>query len=86
MENFVVKCCIAAAFATMRAAGYKSEAFQAAAHLFVGGLIAAAFVQFFAIETESQYYRFWTPARQNITIAVVLSIIELACFFLIKGP
>jgi hypothetical protein len=60
---------IALALVALRLLGHKDQAFQAAAHLFVGGLFAA----------------WWTtrpaPAsRWNLGLAVALSLVEVAAF------
>jgi len=60
---------IAVVLAALRLMGHKDQAFQAAAHLFVGGL----FVAWFLGRPPAQ-------ARWNLAIAVVLSVIELAAF------
>lgn len=54
----------------LRIFGEKGEVFQAAAHLFVGGLIGA-----------------WLVARRPLHgwLVVVLSVIEIACFLLLKS-
>ncbi len=66
---------IAFILAIVRIAGHKSEAFQAIAHCFTGGLVASAFTE----------YRFtWTTggrnALQKFYIAIGLSIVEIVCF------
>jgi FtsH-binding integral membrane protein len=69
---------VALLLAITRIAGHKSEAFQAVAHLFVGGLFAAGYVE---------YGFTWTgigcdkgrAAKRKLWLAVALSLIELAC-------
>lgn len=56
---------ISVLFAAVRIAGHKSEAFQAIAHLWVGGLCGA-----FALG------RYWLYGW----LVIILSIIEVACF------
>lgn len=74
------KVSIAVALATLRIMGHKSQAFQAVAHLFVGGLFAAAYVRFDSIESETDESKYAPLVYENLTIAVVLSLIELGCF------
>jgi hypothetical protein len=54
--------------AAIRAVGVKHEAFQAVAHLWVGGLLGAW------IATRSWFY---------LRLALTLSAIEVVCFFLV---
>jgi hypothetical protein len=61
--------------AVMRIGGVKGESFQAVAHLWVGGLFASG-------GTE-HYYTWGTGTGSSmvkIELAVVLSLVELACF------
>jgi hypothetical protein len=60
---------IALVLGTLRVLGHKSQAFQAIAHLFVGGLFGA-----------------WMAGHNTvfITVAVLLSIVELLCFLFLK--
>jgi hypothetical protein len=55
--------------AGLRIAGLKSPAFQASAHLFVGGLFGA-------------WLYGGKPARPFLWLAVLLSLVELACFLM----
>ena len=61
--------------AAIRIAGHKSEAFQAVAHLFVGGLFGASYVwrldKTFTGDDKSFGY---------LLVAVSLSVVELICF------
>jgi hypothetical protein len=57
---------VAFVLAALRIAGHKSQAFQAVAHLFVGALLGQS------------YYEGWRRSP-SFWLAVVLSIIELAC-------
>jgi len=75
-----IKCAIAVVLAVVRIMGHKSEAFQAVAHLFVGGLFASAWLQFSEINTEKSSIRHPPLARENLILAVLLSLIELGCF------
>jgi len=62
--------------AGVRIAGHTSQTYQAAAHLFVGGLFAAAFVQWrMGTKLGSR-----VDAYRNLAIAVVLTIVEVGCF------
>jgi Na+/proline symporter len=74
---------IAFVLAALRIAGHRSEAYQAAAHLFVGGLIAAAFVQI-RLSQRINEARLASEvnksARRNFWLAVALSVVEVACF------
>lgn len=60
-----------AVLAALRIAGHKSQAYQAVAHLWVGGLIG------YAIPTHSEH---------AIVLAVSLSLIELAVFIRDRLP
>lgn len=60
---------IALTLSVVRIIGIKSIAFQAIAHLFVGGLIGAA--------CTSETSRRWV----YLAVAVTLSVVETACFF-----
>jgi hypothetical protein len=67
---------VSVVLASLRVGGLTSEAFQAVAHLWVGGLFAAGYVQYSAT---------WGTDRRNdamlkIWLGVGLSVIELACF------
>jgi FtsH-binding integral membrane protein len=74
---------IAFVLAALRVAGHKSEAFQAVAHLFVGGLFAAGWVE---------YGFTWTgikcdggkSAMRKIWLGVALSLVEVGCFLWFK--
>ncbi len=54
-----------------RASGIKTLLLQAAAHLFVGGLIVAAWF----MRKETKYYLY---------LAIILTVAEVICFFLVK--
>jgi hypothetical protein len=56
----------------MRVAGIKHSAFQAFAHLFVGGLFASGY-------TELQFAFLSRNAMFRIKVATALSILELVC-------
>jgi hypothetical protein len=58
--------------AALRIAGHKSPAFQAVAHIFVGGLFGA-------------WAHGGKPARPYLWLAVLLSLVELACFLMGVG-
>lgn len=58
-------------FAILRIAGLRSEAFQALAHLYVGGLLGA-------------YFQDRQGAKDCLVVAIVLSVVELACFLLLS--
>ena len=61
----LVNVLISVALGIPRILGYKSQAYQAIAHLYVGGLFAA----------------WWTGGNRGLLwIAIGLSILELACF------
>lgn len=53
-----------------RPLGHKSQAYQAIAHLYVGGAIVAAFLE-------------WSPFWLGIVLS--LSILEIACFIYFKN-
>lgn len=78
------KVSIAVALAAIRIMGHKSLAFQATAHLFIGGLIAAAFVEGEAVETETDAVKYTPLIKENCMLVVVLSVIELGCFLFQK--
>jgi len=59
-------------FAGARIAGYKSEAFQAIAHIYIGGLFSAYIV----------FYVCRYKAVDILISAITLSLIELGCFLL----
>ena len=67
--------CVAAALAGARVAGEKHPAFQAAAHLFVGGLIVYA-----AVKRDGPLWKFWRWQPLAGGLAVILSAVELAAF------
>ncbi len=75
-----IKTTIAVVLAAIRIAGHKSPAFQAVAHLFVGGLVSASFIQFDFVETEGRADRFYRPARDNFVLAAGLTVVEVVCF------
>lgn len=76
--------CISLSLAILRVQGVKSEPFQAFAHLWVGGLIATWItIKFSTIDPFSIGYN--SDIRQLTGFsALILSIIELACFLFLK--
>ena len=60
---------IAIVLGVLRIHGIKHEAFQAAAHLYVGGLLGAYFSG---------------KNKEFLWIAIGLSVLEVVCFFLVK--
>lgn len=66
MLKTIIKYSIAIVLAVIRIRGYKSQTFQAIAHLFVGGLFTASWLQ--------------VNTRENLILAIALSVIELGCF------
>lgn len=66
---------VALALAALRIGGEKGEAFQAAAHCFVGAMFYAGYVE---------YGYTWTTggrsAMQKIWIGTFLTVVEVACF------
>lgn len=66
---FFLMCIVAVALSVLRITGHTDQAFQAVAHLAVGGCVGA-----------SISLRSWRYAD----IAVFLSVVETACFFLLK--
>lgn len=79
---------IAIILAGCRILGETSEVFQAVAHLFVGGCFTAGYIEFDRERTEKfvavlvEVRRYLSyPATQ---LAIVLSLIELACFLWFK--
>jgi hypothetical protein len=69
---------IAFILAVLRIAGHKSPTFQAVAHLFVGGLFTAAYMKWKVSNDGPPDYALLSV--QWLGLAVVLSLIELACF------
>lgn len=71
MIQAILLVAVSTLLACLRISGHKSEPFQAVAHLFVGGLLGS-----------------WLVGRKaqslQLALAAVLSLIELACFFLLK--
>lgn len=67
---------IAIALAALRIAGHKSEAFQAVAHLFVGWLLAG---WYFNSAWGSRDGMAEDRSGLYLGLAIVLSIIEVAC-------
>jgi hypothetical protein len=63
---------VAALLAAGRVTGHKGEAFQAAAHLFVGGLVAAGTC------------RTGTPRRWFWGLAAALSVVEVVAFIVMR--
>ncbi len=63
MKSLVVNLIIAGVLAAIRIAGHKSEAFQAFAHLYVGGLFTASYLK---------------RDKQLFYIGVGVSLVELA--------
>ena len=66
--KLIVNIVIALIFAIIRLAGNKSEPFQAFAHLYVGGLLTAAYL---------------LKSRPYLIIGVIITIIETFSFFFI---
>jgi hypothetical protein len=64
---------IAVALAALRIAGHKSEAFQAVAHLFVGGLLTYGW----EVDKSRFHPKTW---ELSAWLAVSLSAVEVACF------
>lgn len=60
--------------AALRIAGVTHEAYQAVAHLFVGGLFAAGYVDYSYTWTEGG----WSGMRL-IYLGIALSVVEVAC-------
>lgn len=71
------------AIASLRIAGLKHEAYQAAAHLWVGGLIGAwAFARWAG--HSANWFRVDAAGELCGWCAVDLSIVELGCFVLCR--
>ncbi len=66
---------VAVILAGIRIAGHKSQSFQAAAHLFVGGLLGAAISE---LCRGGDGWKF--GAANELAVAIALSIVEVACF------
>ena len=66
------------ALAVVRIAGHKSIAFQAVAHLFTGVLFGAYFGSPGAWWWPGKY----ATEKVALVVAVVLSVVELACFLI----
>lgn len=67
---------IAAFLGCVRIAGVKHIAFQAAAHLYVGGLLGA-----YVVSRDSPFQDMKASGRRFLWIAVALSVLETICFF-----
>ena len=67
---------IALILAALRIAGVTHEAYQAVAHLFVGGLFAAGWVQGFGAHDYDEERR----AMWKFGIALALTAVEVWCF------
>lgn len=66
---------VSVAIAAMRVSGHKSEAFQAVAHLFVGGLLGAWLVGRLCRNVVTHSDRLlWAG------LALALSVVEVVCF------
>lgn len=61
--------------AGLRIAGITHESYQAAAHLFVGGLVGA-----WLIERKGTTIGSAINARIDLLLAIALSVVEVACF------
>lgn len=73
---------IAAILATLRVLGHHDETFQAVAHLFTGGMIGAGAVHLWEwVNTFDELHL--SGAKVCLGLAVVISLIELACFILL---
>jgi hypothetical protein len=76
---------IALVLAALRVAGHTSEAYQAAAHLFVGGLLGA-----WLVNVACKRSRVCRAGRGNefaafyLGLAIALSIVEVACFLVFR--
>jgi hypothetical protein len=69
----VVRITIAIALAALRVGGHRSEAFQATAHLFVGGLLAYGW----SVDKSRLPPSTW---QLSAWLAVLLTAVEVACF------
>lgn len=73
---------VALVLAVMRIAGHTSEAYQAVAHLFVGGLFAAGWMEYqFTWDAGGLWgsNQATSGAMKKIWLGIVLSLIEVAC-------
>ncbi len=79
---------IALVLAALRVAGHTSEAYQAAAHLFVGGLIGAWLVNVAArIRIRAGgglAHKEHRAAAFHLSLAVALSVVEVICFIVFR--
>lgn len=72
---------IAGVLAVIRISGHTSETYQAAAHLFVGGLIAAAYINWNLPNVDiASISNLRSIAKHYAWMATGLSIVEVACF------
>ena len=79
---FALTLIIAAVLAAIRIAGHTSEAYQAIAHLFVGGLFAAAWVEYRCTWADGGLWgqdRATRGAMHKLYLALALSVVEVAC-------
>jgi hypothetical protein len=70
----------AAVLAGLRICGFQDQIFQAVAHLFVGGLFAAGYVQ----RMQARDQRDQRSASRKLWLALWLSLVELVCFLVFK--
>lgn len=75
----MIQITIAILLGVLRATGITHPAFQAVAHLFVGGLLGAWLVQ-----RKPDNLREAVMANINLWTAVALSVLELVCFLYFK--
>jgi hypothetical protein len=66
--------------AGLRICGFQDQIFQAVAHLFVGGLFAAGYVQRLQVLDQ----RTQRSASRKLWLAASLSLLELVCFLVFK--
>jgi hypothetical protein len=60
----ILNAIVCATLAVLRVSGHKSQAFQAVAHLYVGGLFTAAYLQ-----SNAEWW----------VLGVIVSLVELGC-------
>lgn len=70
---------IAIVLGTLRIIGVKHIAFQAIAHLYVGGLFTAGYCNWSSAYTESR-----KASRLYLFLGIFLSILELTCFIIMR--
>lgn len=70
-----IRIVVSLVIAGLRIAGVTHESYQAAAHLFVGGLVAAYWTQ-----RGTGFWDVDSKGFTNLLLAIALTVVEVACF------